>query len=86
MEAQEAEPGCFPPAVRGHDTHPGGEDELQRPVPAWVHGPGSHGLPAFQAVSIPSPGRGGLESEALLLDVGWASLGEQSVAGLLGSP
>ena len=45
--------GCLPPTVWGHDTHPGGEDELYWPVPAWIRGTTIHGPPTFQAVSAP---------------------------------
>ena len=45
--------GCLPSTVWGHDTHPGGEDELYWPVPAWIWGTSIHGPPTFQAVSVP---------------------------------
>ena len=45
--------GRLPPTVWGHDTHPGGEDELYWPVPAWIRGTTIHGPPTFQAVSAP---------------------------------
>lgn len=69
--------GCSPPTVWGYYTHPGGEDELHRLVPAWIRGPSIRRPPTFQAVSAPW-GKGGVPS--------LPCRGDRASWSLLGSP